>query len=173
MNCLGYFDNAQRPLDSGEDSDDESELDPRIGFVYEKPRSSDENSSLISLYDLFESTARPPLTDCIGLAKSVATSLFLPAFGRLRSDNILLHRTSSGLVSYDQPYITGFDFARPAPLDEQTEVPGDDPALNMYRHPHTQSYGFGPRESFRKSFDIYSLGTGFLRSKSLFDPIVV
>jgi len=28
----------------------------------------------------------------------------------------------------------------------------------MYRHPLTQGIGFGPRESFRKSFDIYSLG---------------
>jgi hypothetical protein len=28
----------------------------------------------------------------------------------------------------------------------------------MYRHPSTQGQGFGPRESFRKSFDIYSLG---------------
>lgn len=41
---------------------------------------------------------------------------------------------------------------------EATEVPGDVPEYNMYRHPSTQGFGFGPRESFRKSFDIYSFG---------------
>jgi hypothetical protein len=41
---------------------------------------------------------------------------------------------------------------------EATEVPGDTPEYNMYRHPSTQGIGFGPRESFRKSFDIYSFG---------------
>jgi hypothetical protein len=61
-------------------------------------------------------------------------------------------------IDYNKPYLSGFDFARPARADEQTEIPGDDGAYNLYRHPATQGHGFGPRESFRKSFDIYSLG---------------
>jgi hypothetical protein len=39
-----------------------------------------------------------------------------------------------------------------------TEIPGHVPTYNLYRHPSTQAFGFGPRESFRKTFDIYSLG---------------
>jgi hypothetical protein len=61
-------------------------------------------------------------------------------------------------IDYRKPYLSGFDFARPARADEQTEIPGDNGAYNLYRHPSTQGHGYGPRESFRKSFDIYSLG---------------
>ena len=39
-----------------------------------------------------------------------------------------------------------------------TEIPGDNGVYNLYRHPNTQGQGYGARESFRKSFDIYSLG---------------
>jgi hypothetical protein len=83
----------------------------------------------------------------------------------LRSHNIVFFPVTTKYkdgvrtkIDYRKPYLSGFDFARPARADEQTEIPGDHGAYNLYRHPHTQGHGFGPRESFRKSFDIYSLG---------------
>jgi hypothetical protein len=165
LHCLGYFDNLQRSSHNlEEDSDlEDDDLDARIGFVYEKPPSSTPESSLVCLFDLLSSAPKPPLTDCIALAKSLANSLFYLhsvnwLHKGLRSQNILLLGAGIRGITYSQPYLTGFDFARPARRDEMTEVPEDNFQYNMYRHPSTQGHGFGPRESFRKSFDIYSLG---------------
>lgn len=171
--CLGYFDNASRQSDLDPDSEGEEDAtDPRIGFVFEKPQ--DENVSPdtppISLSDLLQSSRKPRITDRIRLAHAVANCLlYLHSVNwlhkGLRSHNIVFfpigtHDKSvkSTMVDYSKPYLSGFDFARPARADEMTEVPGDVPEYNLYRHPSTQGFGFGPRESFRKTFDIYSFG---------------
>jgi hypothetical protein len=170
---LGYFDNAKRQSDSGADSEgDDDVVDARIGFVFEKP--NDENISPdtapVSLFDLIKSSPKPRVTERIHVAHAVAQSLlYLHTVNwlhkGLRSHNIVFfHITTKSKhgtkpkIDYSKPYLSGFEFARPARADEQTEIPGDNGAYNLYRHPHTQGHGFGPRESFRKSFDIYSLG---------------
>jgi hypothetical protein len=170
--CLGYFDNARSNLDSDIESDGEDDLvDARIGFVFEKPNEEgvSVNTSPISLFELLSSSPKPRVTDRVRLAHAIANCLlYLHSVNwlhkGLRSHNIVFfHTTTSkqGLstkIDYSKPYLSGFDFARPARADEITEIPGDVPAYNMYRHPSTQGQGFGPRESFRKSFDIYSFG---------------
>ena len=175
--CLGYFDNgihstASPPASDNDNEDDNS--DPRIGFVFEKPRDENVSPSTppISLSELLASKPKPRVTDRIRLAHAVANCLlYLHSVNwlhkGLRSHNIVFfpiatttspNDTKSIKVDYSKPYLSGFDFARPARADEMTEVPGDVPEYNLYRHPSTQGFGFGPRESFRKSFDIYSFG---------------
>jgi len=192
--CLGYFDNAKRPGDSDADSEgDEDGVDPRIGFVFEKPKDEGvaPDTAPVSLFELL-SGPKPRVTDRVRLAYAISNCvLYLHSVNwlhkGLRSHNIVFFPITtngeggkSSRIDYSKPYLSGFDFARPARADElvrhsflytctlpgeraltldfQTEVPGDVPEYNMYRHPSTQGIGFGPRESFRKSFDIYSLG---------------
>ena len=164
--CLGYFDNAKRPNEPDVDSEGEEESgDPRIGFVFEKPEDKDVSPETppISLFELL-SRPKPRVTDRIRLAHAIANCLlYLHSVNwlhkGLRSHNIVFFPSGKEQkIDYSKPYLSGFDFARPARADEMTEVPGDVPEYNMYRHPSTQGTGFGPRESFRKSFDIYSFG---------------
>jgi hypothetical protein len=171
--CLGYFDNAYRPSTSDVDSDGEEDVtEPRIGFVFEKPRDEgvSPDTPPVSLSDLLQSSPKPRITERIRLAYAVANCLlYLHSVNwlhkGLRSHNIVFFpvtSTKEGVkttkIDYSKPYLSGFDFARPARADEMTEVPGDVPEHNLYRHPSTQGFGFGPRESFRKTFDIYSFG---------------
>ncbi|KAH8816312.1 prion-inhibition and propagation-domain-containing protein [Xylogone sp. PMI_703] len=168
--CLGYFDDARQSEDpEASDSDDDHE--PRIGFVFEKPQDESISPTTIpiSLYELLLSARRPRITDRIRLAHAIANCLlYLHSVNwlhkGLRSNNIVFFPLTSPQksddlrkIDYSKPYLSGFDFARPARADEMTEIPGDI-ENNMYRHPSTQGSGFGPREKFRKSFDIYSLG---------------
>ncbi|KAH9219944.1 prion-inhibition and propagation-domain-containing protein [Leptodontidium sp. 2 PMI_412] len=171
--CLGYFDNAKRPSEEGSvDSEEEDGVDTRIGFIFEKPHDEgvSPDTTPISLFELLSSSPKPRVTERIKVAHAIANCLlYLHSVNwlhkGLRSHNIVFFPTSKIVkgrmklaIDYSKPYLSGFDFARPARADEMTEIPGDNGAYNMYRHPHTQGQGFGPRESFRKSFDIYSLG---------------
>lgn len=169
--CLGYFDNLapQPTLLSTEISSDSEEDEPpeaRIGLVFRKPSSI--NTSPVSLIQLFSNYPKPRITDRIKLAHALSNCLlYLHSVNwlhkGLRSHNVVFFPVTSEddrpqMVIWDQVYLSGFDFARPARKDETTEVPGDGEEHNMYRHPSTQNIGFGPRESYRKSFDIYSFG---------------
>jgi hypothetical protein len=171
--CLGYFDNARRHNNLGIDTEgDDDGVDTRIGFVFEKPKDQDISPETppISLFELINSSAKPRVTERIHVAHAIANCLlYLHSVNwlhkGLRSHNIVFFPVTTKYkdgvrtkIDYRKPYLSGFDFARPARADEQTEIPGDHGAYNLYRHPHTQGHGFGPRESFRKSFDIYSLG---------------
>jgi serine/threonine protein kinase len=170
--CLGYFDNANHPDRSDVDSESEEDVDDtRIGFVFEKPadKGVSPDTAPISLFDLL-SSPKPRVTARIQLAHAVANCLlYLHSVNwlhkGLRSHNIVFFPTVADgkggratKIDWSKPYLSGFDFARPARADEMTEIPGHVPTYNMYRHPSTQGFGFGPRESFRKSFDIYSFG---------------
>lgn len=170
--CLGYFDNAKRPSNESVDSEEDDGIDTRIGFVFEKPHDEGvfPDTAPISLFELLSSSPKPRVTERVKVAHAIANCLlYLHSVNwlhkGLRSHNIVFfpsYKVVNGKkklsIDYGKPYLSGFDFARPARADEMTEIPGDNGAYNMYRHPHTQGQGFGPRESFRKSFDIYSLG---------------
>lgn len=183
--CLGYFDNLA-PESSSLSTDSEEEDEPPeacIGLVFRKPPSID--TSPISLIQLFSDHPKPRITDRIKLAHALSNCLlYLHSVNWLhkgfRSHNVVFFPVASKdarrqTVDWDQVYLSGFDFARPARKDETTEIPGDGEEHNMYRHPSTQNIGFGPRESrfyfntivfdkliiflgYRKSFDIYSFG---------------
>lgn len=77
----------------------------------------------------------------------------------LRSDNVIFFRDVKGRIDYSKPYISGFDFSRPARKDEPTEIASQDDIMhNLYRYPSIQSSQVAHRPGFKKSFDIYSLG---------------
>ncbi|KAM3082457.1 hypothetical protein ACMFMF_002119 [Clarireedia jacksonii] len=168
--CLGYFDNLaaapSSPLSLESEEFDDDSAETRIGLVFRKPPST--ISSPVSLFQLFTAHQKPRVTDRIKLAHSLSNCLlYLHSVNWLhkgfRSHNIVFFPTTEenekrSKIAWGQAYLSGFDFARPARKDEMTETPGDSEEYNMYRHPGTQGVGWGPRESYRKSFDIYSFG---------------
>ncbi|KAK4210945.1 prion-inhibition and propagation-domain-containing protein [Rhypophila decipiens] len=160
--CLGFFDMATT-------DDEEDILNLRLGLVFERPDDDNLPTSLppVSLNELLQTSRRKPsVTDRIKLAHAVSNCLHSLHVVNwlhkgLRSHNIIFFRTSAGHVDYSKPYLSGFDFSRPARPDEMTDIPGD-VEHNLYRHPHAQSSNPEERERFKKSFDIYSLGVLFV-----------
>ncbi|KAH7078092.1 prion-inhibition and propagation-domain-containing protein [Paraphoma chrysanthemicola] len=161
--CLGYF------VDESEDRES------RFGLVFEKPASvppSTRATTLLSLIEEFQGQI-PSLTDRITLMRLLAETVErLHAVDwlhkGLRSANILFfqklnNETGVSEINYADPYISGFDYSRPATNDDMTERPTDNPRADIYRHPTVQSTGNREdsgtgRESYKKSFDLYSLG---------------
>lgn len=175
--CLGYFDKApvsatQKPQDDEQDEEEEDDiLDYRIGLVFARPPEAHASLPPISLHELLTTTRKPRLTARTKLAHAVAHCLLsLHAVNwlhkGLRSHNILFFRQDDGgahnAIAYDKPYLSGFDFSRPAQPDEITIIP-DDIEHDMYRHPQAQSSTHaGERQRFKRSFDVYSLGVLFV-----------
>ncbi len=160
--CLGYFDKASS---SQGGSDDEDVLNMRLGIIFERPSGTHLHPSLppVSLRELLLADRKPSVTHRVRLAHTISNCLLSLHIvdwlhKGLRSHNILFFRAESGRVDYSKPFLSGFDFSRPARPDEMTDIPGDDAEFNLYRHPHAQSTNPRERERFRKSFDIYSLG---------------
>jgi serine/threonine protein kinase len=165
--CLGYF------------VDESEERESRFGLVFEKPATVSPGTAPTSLRSLIEasnvpnSTAdMPSLTDRITLMRLLSETVErLHAVDwlhkGLRSANILffLKKGENGEdeINYADPYISGFDYSRPATSDDMTERPTDNAWADIYRHPMVQSTGnreesSSTRESYKKSFDLYSLG---------------
>jgi len=162
--CLGFFDRATA---HGVEDEDEDILNMRLGLVFERPVGDSLHASLppVSLRELLQTRRKPRVTDRVKLAHAISNCLlYLHAVNwlhkGLRSHNIIFFRATDGQVDYTKPYLSGFDFSRPARAGEMTEIPGpgDDVEYNLYRHPLAQSPKPEERERFKKSFDIYSLG---------------
>jgi serine/threonine protein kinase len=162
--CLGFFDKASV---NGIEDEDEDILNMRLGLVFERPIDEGLHASLppISLHELLQTSRKPRVTDRVKLAHAISNCLlYLHAVNwlhkGLRSHNIIFFRTTTGRVDYAKPYLSGFDFSRPARADEMTDIPGpgDDAEYDLYRHPNAQCTNPEERERFKKSFDIYSLG---------------
>ncbi|KAF2190936.1 hypothetical protein K469DRAFT_359701 [Zopfia rhizophila CBS 207.26] len=158
--CLGYF----------RDIDEESGEDHcRFGLVFEKPASAHPSTRPISLHSLLtEVSETPSLTERIQLATRLSETIErLHAVNwlhkGLRSANILFF-SDCGIdgIDFNLPYISGFDYSRPAMNDDMTEKPPENAASDIYRHPRVQ--GSGNRDSiggvggFKKSHDLYALG---------------
>lgn len=178
--CLGYFDKAPPPeTHNKQDQDDEEEediLNHRLGLVFERPPDVHASLPPISLHALLRTARKPRVTDRIALAHAVAHCLlYLHSVNwlhkGLRSHNILFFPDEREHVAYDKPFLSGFDFSRPARPDEMTQVPPDDIALDIYRHPLAQSSSTTgaahaddetKRKRFRRSFDVFGLGVMFV-----------
>lgn len=187
--CLGYF------------VDESDERESRFGLVFEKPANVPHGTMPTTLRSLIEASMDgkadvPSLTERVKLMKSLAETVErLHAVDwlhkGLRSANILFFAASTSststttsddddeiditTINFSDPYISGFDYSRPATSDDMTERPTDNPRADIYRHPTVQSTGNREspapnpnpsssttsligRESYKKSFDIYSLG---------------
>ncbi|KAL2167513.1 hypothetical protein VTG60DRAFT_1165 [Thermothelomyces hinnuleus] len=161
--CLGFFDKASA---GGVEDEEQDVVNMRLGLVFERPLDEGLHTSLppISLRELLQTSRKPRVTDRVKLAHAISNCLlYLHAVNwlhkGLRSENIIFFRTTDGQVDYSKPYLSGFDFSRPARADEMTEIPNPgETEYNLYRHPLAQSTNPEDRERFKKSFDIYSLG---------------
>jgi hypothetical protein len=171
--CLGYFDDGviTRSIQGTDSDDDEDDRPPewRFGLVFER----DEASTVMSLQDLLTTAPVPSLTMRVTLATILTKSvLSLHAVNwlhkGLRSSNVLFvtPRTTADGATGDSvnktqlgsPLLAGFDYARRAGADEQTEVPTARAAQVFYRHPEAHGVEEGMGERYIKTFDIYSLG---------------
>ncbi|KAK1987219.1 prion-inhibition and propagation-domain-containing protein [Colletotrichum cereale] len=164
LHCLGFFDMLGPENDAPEDDS----LNRKLGLVFERPSSDELHPCLppISLRELLLLERKPRVTERIKLAHAISSCLlYLHAVNwlhkGLRSHNVVFFRAKGGRVNYAEPYLTGFDYSRPARSDEATDIPQDDAEFNLYRHPQVQVMNPAARERFKKSFDIYSLGVLF------------
>ncbi|KAH7129263.1 hypothetical protein EDB81DRAFT_808959 [Dactylonectria macrodidyma] len=151
LNCVGAFEDYEKS---------------RYGLVFSFPISAESTSEMRSLKSLLDQPTPetlPTLGDRYRITYSLALSLaILHAAGWLhksiRSHNILFP-IRHGRPVWSRPYLAGFDFSRPDAKDETSEKPEQSVRFNLYRHPSAQGI---PGESFRKPFDMYSLGVVLL-----------
>jgi serine/threonine protein kinase len=147
LHCLGYFDALQTR---------------RFGFAFSYAAGCD--SSMISLKELLDSrTSLPTLEERYRAAYSLSLSLAIIHTAEwlhksIRSHNVLLPK-QQGRVVWSRPYLVGFEYSRPDKPGELSEKAEESARYNLYRH--LQSQGT-PSESFRKAFDMYSLGVVML-----------
>ncbi|KAF4446678.1 hypothetical protein F53441_9720 [Fusarium austroafricanum] len=147
LNCLGVFEDMERR---------------RYGLVFGYPNGVGEHKGMLSLHSLIKlptPETLPTLGDRYRMAHAIALSLaILHASGWLhksiRSHNIMIPMVGNR-PAWSRPCLVGFDFSRPDAIDETTEKPEQSVRFNLYRHPSAQGI---PGESYRKGFDIYSLG---------------
>lgn len=159
--CLGYY--QQR----------ETVSDIRYGLVFEIPSSVHADSSPLSLRDLIADKSRPTpsLTVRVRLMRTLVECVEkLHAVDwlhkGLRGDNIIFFRGGLGGgdsnkgVDLSEPYLTGFDYSRPARSASMSEGPAISLADDLYRHPNVQGFSAdgAAGRGFRKRHDIYSLG---------------
>ena len=148
--CVGFFNDR----DDTKDSDHNA----RFGLVFERPK---ERSSPVSLRQMIFTEPKPSLTNRISLAHKLSTCmLYLHAVNwlhkGLRSDGVIFFPDRS-TSSISEPYITGYEFARPNKDGETTTAGTEfDDYMMLYVHPNYQ--GVEAKGTYSKIFDIYSLG---------------
>ncbi|KAF2164246.1 hypothetical protein M409DRAFT_56933 [Zasmidium cellare ATCC 36951] len=131
---------------------------PRFGLVFEPPRDAEFAPDFDhSLRARFIDT-RAILEARVGIAQKLAKCLLhLHTVNwlhkGLRSNAILFF--PKDINSGCRPQLCGFDFARAADDADATVPPSEDPGRRLYIHPE---YLAEPRPSFKRTYDIYSLG---------------
>ncbi|MCJ1394987.1 hypothetical protein MMC18_007868 [Xylographa bjoerkii] len=152
--CAGFFDDR-------DDKDDSNHPD-RFGIVFEKPDPSPDAPGPLSLLDAIIRLPCPSLSVRVVLAHKVANSLlYLHAVKwlhkSLRSDGIIFfpepHSQEPNLA---EPFLSGFEYARPDRDGIGSTGAPQDPLAELYVHPSYQ--GADAVGTYRKTFDIYSLG---------------
>jgi len=176
LHCLGYFIDKKQNAHSRQEQqgglggfshnsiEDAEYCDQQIslfGFVFAKPSGVDPTTVPVDLFELLNGPSKPSLTERIALAKAIANCVrYLHSVNwlhkGLRSHNVIFFPNKMNEVDYNMPYLTGFDYARPARGGEMTEPPPANPEYDIYKHPH--AHPSASREGYKKSFDIYSLG---------------
>ena len=148
--CLGFFNDRDDTKDSSHKV--------RFGLVFEKQEGG---TSPVSLRQMIFTRPKPSLSDRVSLAHKISTCmLYLHAVNwlhkGLRSDGVILFPNPDNL-NITEPFITGFEFARPDKDGETTATATEFPDyLMLYVHPNYQ--GYEAKGTYRKTFDIYSLG---------------
>jgi Protein tyrosine and serine/threonine kinase len=145
LHCEGYFDDIQNK---------------RYGFVFVSPAGvGEEVVSLNQLLNKPPPEELPSLEQRYQLAYSLALALCILfaiewLHKGIRSHNVLFVRKEND-IRWARPYLCGFAYSRPDKPNELSEKLEHSERFNVYRHPLAQGM---PREGYRKTFDIYSLG---------------
>jgi serine/threonine protein kinase len=144
--CLGYVKTA----DGGDAT--------RFGVMFKGPSTT--QSKITTLRELLGQTPKPSLSARVALSAALARCIHsLHSVNwlhkALRADNVIFCSSSSS-SNLDTSFVSGFELSRPSIMDQWTEKPGPEPARDIYRHPNAQSSQTDG--SYRKSYDIYSLG---------------
>lgn len=156
---------------------------PEFGIVFQKPAGSphEASSQMDTLRGLIQQWPKPSLSARMALSAVLARCMH--SFHAvnwmhkgLRSDNIIFFippQSSSSenrdllprgqdpqqdLLSLTSPFVSGFELSRPSTMHDMTEKPDYDPEHDIYRHPTAQSFCEDRKASYRKSYDMYSLG---------------
>ncbi|KAF4627650.1 hypothetical protein G7Y89_g10508 [Cudoniella acicularis] len=160
--CLGYFDQTVHDVEAHDESNEDLEQSLYFGYVFTKPHGVHALTTPVTLFDLLQEHSKPPLADRIALSQAISNCVYnLHSVNwlhkGLRSQNIIFFPSSkSGLIDYAKPYLTGFEYARPASVGEMTEnLPGN-PEFDIYRHPDILASA--TNEGYKHSYDIYSFG---------------
>lgn len=129
----------------------------RFGVVFERPSTK---SKITTLRELLGSTSKPSLSARMALCATLARCIHsLHAVNWLhkavRADNIVFFSTTES-PNLGTPFVSGFELSRPSNMDQWSEKPEFEPAKDTYRHPNAQSSQSDG--TYRKSYDIYSLG---------------
>jgi Prion-inhibition and propagation len=152
LSCCGYL----------EDRDHDC-----CALIYNAPSAlticKDRLPNIWPLRDLFSQQEEPSLSQRFRIANDLGeTVLQLHTSGWLhkgiRSENVLFLAPSDADAEEafkGQPYLAGYEYAREDGPNEWTEMPTTSPEADLYRHPEARGQG---RMSFRKRFDLYSLG---------------
>lgn len=169
--CLGYYLQTTLPPDARSRS-----IRLRYGLVFCLPPGIDSRADIVSLRQLLDHgrdssfNSVPSLSERLGLMRTLAQSVErLHAVGwlhkALSSDNVLFfsHVDTGTDIDFSQPYLSGFDYSRPADTGSMSEAPVNPSLLDdIYRHPSVQGQdptdGSTEHEGFNRHHDIYSLG---------------
>lgn len=148
--CLGYFDDrAQRDEGEGED---------RFGLVFVKHNQDQNDLVPRSLLNIIKERGCPSLSQRIKIAHCIATYVLYMHAARwlhkgIRSDNIIF---SSLDPECREPFLSGFEYARPDRDGTQSTGGGVGTHNEVYVHPNYQpGNAVG---TYQKTYDIYSLG---------------
>ncbi|KNB04407.1 hypothetical protein FOXG_19286 [Fusarium oxysporum f. sp. lycopersici 4287] len=161
MDCLGILDDV------------EFMPNHRIGLVYRAPvnmaatasRSPGSASVQVrTLQDLIndQETQYPDLGQRFELAQSLSVALHRILVSRwfhknMNSRNVLFFK-ENGTISVVNPFLSGFDYARPNSPEQETIKPDQDEFSDRYRHPRYTDPATRQEIRYSQSFDIYSLG---------------
>ncbi|CZR69277.1 uncharacterized protein PAC_19177 [Phialocephala subalpina] len=155
--CLGYIRHNTNKEDASF----------RFGLVFENPTGVAPSTKPVSLSQLLQDRKKrvPSLTTRFALARAIVECVEkLHAVNwlhkGLRSENLLFFDAVEGNRDLSKPYLSGFDYSRPAQRNDMTERPTGDVLHDLYRHPQVQglSRDTAQGKSYKKRHDIYSLG---------------
>jgi serine/threonine protein kinase len=148
--CLGYFDDAVESA--------EGQGKYRFGLVFAKHNQEPNDDVPRSLLNVIITRKCPSLSQRVKMAHGIATYVLYMHAARwlhkgIRSDNIIF---SSLDPECREPYLSGFEYARPDRDGAQSTGGGPSPHNEAYVHPNYQASN--AKGTYKKTYDIYSLG---------------
>ena len=151
--CLGYVKALNK------------DVEDRFGIVFKNSLNDDAAPGIVVLRDILGQKSVPSLSAraslCAVLARSVNSFHAVGWLHKaLRADSIVFPIASSKPPDLSKPFVSGFELSRPSIIDEMTEKPKFNPWKDIYRHPRAQSSQSDG--TYRKSYDLYSLGVVLL-----------